>query len=227
MTRSLRSFAARAAILLVTGGVCAEQPSGSRKPELPPADTRGETSLAKALAQRESERSYERAALSLDDAAQLLWAAQGVTHAEGRRTAPSAGALYPLEIYLVAGRVEGLEAGTYRYRPDGHRLVPVREGDHRAALAKAALGQSWVGTAPAVVVVAAVFERTRAKYGGRADRYVPIEAGAAGQNVCLQATARGLGSVMVGAFRDGKVSEVVGLREGETPLLLIPVGAPR
>jgi SagB-type dehydrogenase family enzyme len=226
MRTGFRRLAARAAILLLTGGVCAEPPSGSGKPSLPAADTSGGMSLARALAERESVRSFSGSALTAAAAGQLLWAAQGITHAEGRRTAPSAGALYPLEVYLVAGRVDGLPAGTYRYDPAGHRLVPVREGDRRAELAEAALGQGWVGTAPAVVAIAAVYERTRTKYGDRAARYVPIEAGAAGENVCLQATALGLGSVMVGAFRDGKVGQVIGLREGETPLLLIPVGAP-
>jgi SagB-type dehydrogenase family enzyme len=227
MAGSLKSAIARATLLIVTGGLCAGQPSGTERTELPPASTRGESSLETALDRRESVRSFAEEPLPLKQVAQLLWAAQGVTHAERYRTAPSAGALYPLEVYLVAGEVEGLPAGTYRYVPASHDLVHVAKGDRRAALAEAALGQTWVGEAPAVLVIAAVFERTRSKYGERAARYVPIEAGAAGQNVLLQATDLGLGSVMVGAFRDEKVSGVVGLREREKPLLLIPVGTPR
>ena len=227
MAASLKSAFARATLLIVTGGLCAGQPSGTGRTELPPPSTGGESSLESSLDRRESIRSFGDEPLSLKQVAQLLWAAQGVTHAERHRTAPSAGALYPLEVYLVAGKVEGLEAGTYRYVPGGHDLLPVADGDRRASLAEAALGQSWVGEAPAVLVIAAVYERTRSKYGERAARYVPIEAGAAGENVLLQATDLGLGSVMVGAFRDGAVSGVVGLRKGETPLLLIPVGKPR
>ena len=180
-------------------------------------------SVEEALASRRSVRDFADAGLNLGDTAQLLWAAQGITHSEGLRTAPSAGALYPLEVYLIAGRVATLPAGIYRYDPRRHQLVPTVSGDRRRELTLAALHQSWIADAPAVVVIAAVFRRTSTKYGGRGERYVHIEAGHAAENVCLQAVALGLGTTIVGAFSDAEVKRLLGLSE-EEPLLLIPVG---
>jgi SagB-type dehydrogenase family enzyme len=191
---------------------------------LPEPRAPGATSVEEALRRRRSLREFRPTPLTLAEAAQLLWAAQGRTAEDGRRTAPSAGALYPLEVFLVAGRVEGLAPGVYRYRPDGHILEPVIEGDRRRALSEAALGQGWVGGAPAALVVAAVEERTARKYGRRAERYVHIEVGAAAQNVALQAVALGLGTVVVGAFDDAAVARVAGLAPEERPLAILPVG---
>jgi SagB-type dehydrogenase family enzyme len=184
----------------------------------------GATSVEEALRRRRSLREFRPAPLTLAEAAQLLWAAQGRTAEDGHRTAPSAGALYPLEVFLVAGRVEGIAPGVYRYRPDGHILEPVIEGDRRRALSEAALGQGWLSSAPAALVVAAVNERTARKYGRRAERYVHIEVGAAAQNVALQAVALGLGTVVVGAFDDAAVARVAGLAPEERPLAILPVG---
>jgi len=192
--------------------------------ELPAPDARGRMPLEATLDRRRSLRDFSGAALALADLGQLLWAAQGTTSGEGHRTAPSAGALYPLEVYVVAGRVEGLAAGCWRYETRAHRLVGIAEGDRRRPLAAAALGQDWLARAPAVIVLAGVEERTAFKYGDRAPRYVHIEAGAAAQNVALQAEARGLGTVVVGAFDDARVAELAGLRTGERPLALLPVG---
>jgi len=197
------------------------QPATIRLPEPRAA---GPTSIEEALRRRRSLREFGRAGLTLAEVAQLLWAAQGRTSADGRRTAPSAGALYPLEILLVAGRVDGLAPGVYRYRPSDHALEQTIQGDRRKALAEAALGQDWAASAPALLVVAAVHERTGRKYGARADRYVAIEAGAAAQNVALQAVALGLGSVVVGAFDDAEVARLAGLAAGERPLAILPVG---
>jgi len=171
-------------------------------------------------------REYSAAPLPLAHAAQLAWAAQGVTDPRGLRAAPSAGALYPLELYLVAGEVEGLEAGVYRYMPARHALERSGGGDRRARLGRAALGQDWLAEAPAVFVIAAVYERTAVKYGSRAERYVDMEAGHAGQNLFLQAVALGLGTVVVGAFRDEEVAAVLELPAGVKPLGLMPVGVP-
>jgi SagB-type dehydrogenase family enzyme len=182
-------------------------------------------SVEEALASRRSIRDFADAGLSLEDMAQLLWAAQGITHAEGLRTAPSAGALYPLEVYLVAGRVATLPAGIYRYDPRRHQLAPTALGDRRPGLAAAALHQTWIADAPAVVVIGAVFRRTSVRYGERGERYLHIEAGHAAENVCLQAVALGLGTTVVGAFSDVEVKRLLGLGE-EQPLLLIPVGKP-
>lgn len=193
---------------------------------LPGISVPGAMSVESALNARRSVRSFTRAPLTLAEVAQLLWAAQGVTHSEGFRTAPSAGALYPLEVYLVAGEVRGLAPGIYKYHPLEHRLSFVQVGDARARLAVAALGQAWVADAPAVVVIAAVYRRTSAKYGERAARYVPMEAGHAAQNVYLQATALGLGTTVVGAFHDEQVRAVVQLAPKEQPLALMPLGTP-
>ncbi|NTU47813.1 MAG: SagB/ThcOx family dehydrogenase [Syntrophobacteraceae bacterium] len=133
----------------------------------------------------------------------------------------------PVGAYLVAGRVDGLAPGVFSYRPDGHELLKVFEGDRRAELASAALGQSWVKDAPASIVISAVYERTTGKYRERGIRYVHMEAGHAAQNVCLQAVALELGSVVVGAFVDGDVKKVLHMPDSEDPLAIIPVGRMR
>lgn len=191
---------------------------------LPEPRTRGERALEGLLAQRRSVRDFADTALGLAEAGQLLWAAQGITDPRGLRTAPSAGALYPLEVLLVAGRVDGVEPGVYRYLPASHALGAVAGSDRRAALAVAAAGQSWLADAPVVFVIAADYARTARKYGERAGRYVPLEAGHAGQNLLLQAQALGLAAVVVGAFGDAAVARVLELEEGLTPLALIAVG---
>lgn len=187
----------------------------------------GTVAVETALGARRSLREFAPSALELAELSQLLWAAQGVTTTDGRRTAPSAGALYPLELFVVAGELTGLPAGVYRYRPAGHRLAPVASGDRRRALAAAALSQDWIGQAPAAVVIAAVYARTEARYGERAARYVHFEAGCAAENLALQAAALGLGTVVVGAFDDREVAAVAGLEADEQPLAILPVGRPR
>lgn len=194
---------------------------------LPKPELDGDVSLESTVRQRRSVREFANRPLSLADVAQIVWAAQGITARDGHRAAPSAGALYPLELYLIAGDVESLPDGLYRYRPRGHRLKKVATGDLRKALAAAALDQSWVRRAPAVLVIAGVYERSAKKYGDRAHRYTHIEVGHAAQNVYLQAVARGLGTVLVGAFDDQEVRTVLGLPADHAPLALMPVGHPR
>jgi SagB-type dehydrogenase family enzyme len=177
---------------------------------------------------RASERAFAASPLDLADAAQLLWASQGVTRGtEAGRTVPSAGARYPLETYLVAGRVNGLPAGVYRYRPSSHDLVTGALGDRRGSVAAAALNETWVAVAPAIVAIVAVPERTIGRYGVRGERYVHMEAGHAAQNVYLEAAALGLGTVLVGAFDDREVARALELPRGERPLGLMPVGRKR
>lgn len=192
--------------------------------QLPVPDVDGSRALEGLLAQRRSVRDFSGQALGLTEAGQLAWAAQGITHRDGLRTAPSAGALYPLELYLVAGAVDGLPPGVYRYRPNTHRLEMSGEGDRRAILAQAALGQDWLADAAAVFVFAAVYERTAWKYGARAERYVHMEVGHAAQSLFLQAEALDLGTVVVGAFDDREVAAVLGLPADHRPLSLMPVG---
>jgi SagB-type dehydrogenase family enzyme len=181
-------------------------------------------SIEKALRERRSQREYRQVPLSLEEVGQLLWAAQGITHGRGFRTAPSAGALYPLETYLVAGKVTNLPSGVYRYLPHGHQLVPVLSGDMRERLCSASLNQEPVCSAPAAIVFSAVFARSTGKYGRRGIRYAHMEAGAAAQNISLQAVSLELGTVVIGAFDDDQVREVLSMPAKEDPLLIMPVG---
>jgi len=201
------------------------------KRELQPGDSldlpgvrAGTVTLSQALSARRSVREYDRVPLSLADAGELLWAAQGSTNDRGFRTVPSAGATFPLYTYLVAGDVDGLSAGVYIYDPATHRLTMVVAGDIRREVAAAALGQAPVAAAPVSIVLTADYSRTTRRYGQRGHRYVHIEVGHAGQNVCLQATALGLGSVPVGAFHDRDLSALLKLPSEQVPLYLLPVG---
>jgi SagB-type dehydrogenase family enzyme len=205
----------------ITGEVLAESRETVTLPEPVYA---GDKSVEGLLRQRRSVRDYRDAALPLSDISQLLWAAQGITHAAGLRTAPSAGALYPLELYVVAGNVNDLAAGVYHYQADGHRLARMHRGDQRKPLARAGLAQTWIRDAAAVVVFAAVYDRTTRKYGQRGVRYVHMEVGHAAQNLFLQAEALGLATVVVGAFRDDEVAGVLQLPADVRPLALMPIG---
>jgi SagB-type dehydrogenase family enzyme len=231
MGRYYRYYLATLATLLVIFGGC-PQPEPTPAPsqeqaeviKLPEPQHDSQVSLEQSLRERRSIRSYSGQPLTLEELSQLLWAAQGFTDPRGYRTAPSAGGLYPLELHIVAGEVDGLAAGVYRYQPDGHQLVKTLEGDKRAELAEAALGQEWVKEGAIAIVFAAVYQRTTVKYGERGIRYVHMEAGHAAQNLCLQATALGLGAVTVGAFYDKEVSQLLNLPAEEEPLYIIPVG---
>jgi SagB-type dehydrogenase family enzyme len=181
-------------------------------------------SLEELLQQRRSIRQYSDAPLARDEVMKLLWAGQGITSDRGFRTAPSAGALYPLELYVVAGNVDDLTPGIYKYNTVNNDLALVREGDVRTGLAAASLGQGSVADGAIDIVIAAVYERTEIKYGSRGERYVHIEVGHAAQNICLEATALGLGLVTVGAFEDAEVAKVIGMSQDESPLYVIPVG---
>ena len=162
--------------------------------------------------------------MTLAELAQLLWAAQGITSHWGGRTAPSAGALYPLETYVAVGNVEGLSNGVYKYKPERHELSKLRDGDVRLELGDAALQQVYVSKAAIHIVIAAVYDRTTIKYGDRGIRYVHMEAGHAAQNICLQATALNLGVVPVGAFYDDQLKSILTMPDNEAPLYIIPVG---
>jgi len=183
-----------------------------------------ECSIEQALLSRRSGRRYADAPLTLAEVSQLLWAAQGVTDRKGLRTTPSAGALYPLETYLLVGKAEGLPAGVYRYQPDQHGLVEIATGDRRAQLATAALSQAFISAAPVSIILTAVYARTTAKYGERGIRYVHMEAGHASQNIYLQATALNLSTVAIGAFYDQEVQKVLELQATEQPLYIMPIG---
>ena len=194
---------------------------------LPAPKTDGVMSVEAALAKRRSVRAYGKEALALANVSQLLWAGQGVSSPGGFRTAPSAGALYPLELYLVVGNVDELDTGVYKYVPSNHTLIHWRDGDRRGALSRAAWWQSSIKDATAVLVCTGVVERTQRKYGGRAERYMLIEVGHASQNVFLQAQSLNLGTVVVGAFRDRATKRVLALPENEEVLYLMPLGMRR
>lgn len=205
-------------------------PSGMPTPPhigLPAPRTDSATSIERTLAKRRSVREYEDSPLTLAEAAQLLWSAQGVTNAEGYRTAPSAGAMFPLELYLVAAHVEGLRPGVYHYLPREHALQAVRDGDVRADLRAASFDQACVGTAPALLVLTAVYERTTNRYGERGVRYVYMDVGHAGQNVHLQAVALELGTVVVGALDGEAARRILGAPANEDVLYIMPVGRPK
>jgi len=184
----------------------------------------GAVSVEHALQNRRSCRDFSDAAFSLTEISQLLWAAQGVNDDEGHRTAPSAGALYPLTLYLIAGDIDGLATGIYKYHPSRHEIRLLAPGDKRGQLEAATHAQEWVADAAAIIVICSVDKRTTRKYGNRGVRYVHIEVGHAAQNVLLQAVALGLGAAVVGAFDDDEAARLLDLSSGEHPLLLLPVG---
>jgi len=189
---------------------------------LPAPEQKGKMSLEEALARRRSVREFTREVLTERELSQLLWAAQGITHAEGLRTAPSAGALYPLEIYVASA------GGFYHYEARPHQLARLSDRDLRAAMRRAALDQEAITQAPAVFVIAAVYERISRKYGAaRTPRYVHMQVGHAAQNLFLEAVALGLGGVPIGAFEDEALQKALALPVDQRPLYLVPVGHPR
>ena len=181
-------------------------------------------SVERARRERRSARAYAPGALTLAELGQLLWAAQGVTAPGGLRAAPSAGALYPLELRVVVGEVAGLETGVYRYLPETHRLEHSDPHDLRPDLAAAAHQQAWVSDNAALVVISAQYTRTTGKYGPRGVRYAHLEAGHSAENLFLQATALGIATVLVGAFDDAAVTRLLRLEPSEEPLVLMPLG---
>ena len=186
---------------------------------LPIPRKKGDASLEESLEKRRSERRFTPKELTWQQISQLLWAGQGIS---GRtyRTTPSAGALYPLEIYLI------IKDGVYHYKPEEHELELTLKSDVRRQLSQAALNQGFIEEAPVNIVIAAVYQRTERGYGKRAARYVHIEVGHAAQNIHLQAVALGLGSVPVGAFYDEQVQKTLSLPQNVQPLYIIPVGYP-
>ena len=198
-----------------------------RTVELPVPRRDGQVSLETALLHRRSVRQFKEDALRLDEISQLLWAGQGITTARGLRTAPSAGALYPLEVYLVVGRAEQLRAGIYHYRMQHHILTEITAGDLRDDLCRAALRQQAVARAPVTFALSAIYKRVTGKYSERGIRYAHMEAGHVAQNISLQAVAIDLASVAIGAFRDREVHRLLQLRPDESPLYLLSVGRPQ
>ncbi len=211
-------------------GARAKQKKGASMISLPAPSLKGLCSVEEALQGRRSVRSYKVKPLSLTEISQLLWAAYGVTEKStgfrgGMKTAPSAGAAYPLEIYLVAGDVTGLSDGIYRYLPESHGLLKTGDGDVRSTLCRAAHGQDMIRKAPASIIYSAIYARTTDRYGSRGqNRYVCMDLGHSAQNVYLQAYSLGIGTCAVGAFDDKAVMKVIPFTKDEVPLYIMPLG---
>lgn len=194
--------------------------------QLPPPQLRSNISVEQALLERRSTRQFSSTPLTLAEASQLLWSAQGITSEDGKRTAPSAGGICPLEVYLITGNVETLAPGVYKYHPVSNQLTQVVEGDLRKQLAAASFNQSCVSDGAAIIAFSATFEAMIAKYGPGSEKYVDMEIGHASQNVHLQAVSLGLGTVVVAALRENEVREMLKLPANEKPIYLMPVGRP-
>ncbi len=201
--------------------------------ELPEPLLTSSVSIEEAMQNRRSVREFKPDALTIEQVSQILWAAYGITEPRshpsflrgGLRTAPSAGALYPLDIYLVCGNVEQLQAGIYKYFSEAHSLELIAPGDIRKDLAEAALKQDFIEVAPISIIYVAIFDRTTQKYGNRGrERYVCTDLGHSAQNVYLQTYGLNLGTCAVGAFTDKMVSMVMLLPDREEPLYIMPVG---
>ncbi|MEM1645834.1 MAG: SagB/ThcOx family dehydrogenase [Ignisphaera sp.] len=191
-------------------------------------------SVEEAIAYRRSIRNFKKEPISLDHLSQLLWALYGITDPKhGFLATPSAGATYPLEIYVVVGNNtvkvsddQYIDAGVYKYDNYAHKLILLVSGDLREELYRACLHQSWIREAAISIVISAVYERTTSYYGERGYRYVHFEVGHAGQNLYLMATALGLGTVAIGAFRDQDVKRILKLPPSVNPLYIMPIGVP-
>lgn len=194
---------------------------------LPKPSFMGKKSVEEAIHTRRTVRRFKPKALNIEQLSQILWAAYGITSENSAyKSVPSAGALYPLDIWAAVGKngVEGLEAGVYHYVSKGHKLAKVKTGDVRNDIAKASLYQTWMAEAPITLVLTGEYERCTRKYRDRGVPYTYIEAGHVGQNIFLQAEALGLGAGIVGAFHNDLVQQVLGINKGYDPILIMPVG---
>ena len=201
--------------------------TGEASISLPKPSLDGKISVEKAIKGRRTVRDFRERGLTLNHLSQLVWAGQGITDPlERKRAAPSGGALYPLDLYIVIGEngVEKMEEGVYRYLPKEHSLLLITKGDRRREIALASLSQMWMARAPVLLIITAEYRRITGKYGERGIRYALIEVGHVGQNLFLQAEALGLGAGIVGAFNDSEVSKIAGLASKHEPLLIMPVG---
>ncbi|AUB57542.1 MULTISPECIES: SagB/ThcOx family dehydrogenase [Methanobacterium] len=198
---------------------------------LPQAMISSNMSVDQAIQNRRSVRTFSTTALTLQDVSQLLWASQGITDSERNyRAAPSAGHVFPMEIYLVTGNnsVKELEAGIYHYNPFNNTLEKIVDGDQRYNLSQAAHQQKWVEAAPISLVITGNYQKMREKYPDEriSTRFVDIEAGHIGENIYLEAVAHGMGTVAIGSFYDDQMINLLKLPSNETPIYIYPVGYP-
>lgn len=193
--------------------------------KLPTPSFKSSISIEEALLYRRSKRFYKDLPLNTQELSQILWASQGISDPDYKfRTCPSAGALYPLEVYISILKVEGVEPGIYKYIPEKHEITQLYKNHKRDELYEASLKQEWVKWAPVVIIICASFYKTKARYGERGIRYIYIETGHCAQNIYLQCVSLGLGTVAVGAFDDDEISKILNLPKFEFPTYLMPIG---
>lgn len=179
---------------------------------------KGTISLEETISKRRSVRNFQNKNLSIDQISQLLWSAQGITSKRGFRCAPSAGAIYPMEIYFVSSD------GLFHYIPYEHKIEKIKDGDLRKQLSDAAYGQDFISDAGISIIITCNYEKIMQRYSKRGIRYADMEAGHIAQNIHLQAVSSGLGSCPVGAFDDGSVTKLLQLPKNLTPIYIIPIG---
>ncbi|MEM3399801.1 MAG: SagB/ThcOx family dehydrogenase [Candidatus Micrarchaeia archaeon] len=213
-------------VMIVPGEKKGEEARVEGKVILPRVNYEG-ISVEKAISSRRSVRDFADENMTIEDLSLLLFAGQGITDEKGHRTAPSAGALYPVTLYVHVNRVSGLKKGLYYYSPNEEALIPIRYGDFSGQIVEACVGQRWVGESAASIIVVADFGITREKYGERGDDYVYMEAGHIGQNVLLEAVSLGLGGVPVGGFDRRRMGELLGLDDKKTPVYVLSIGKKR
>jgi SagB-type dehydrogenase family enzyme len=199
--------------------------------KLPLPQLEGKMSVEEALARRRSRRAFKDYPLTLEQVSQLLWSAQGITQKGGigrtsKRTAPSAGGVYPLDIYLVVGKdkVEGLKVGVYHYNPLRHSLTIILEEDRRREISQACLDENQIENAPVSLIITAEFSRLTDRFGENRINFVYMEAGHVAQNIYLQVESLGLGTVSMGGIREEDISQALNLPEQHIPLYVMPVG---
>jgi len=222
-------LAVLAGLLLLTGprtGLAAPSaaPGAGQAVRLPGPDTTGKVTLERAIATRRSVREYAPGPLGLAEVSQLLWAAQGITGPGGKRATPSARAVYPLQVWLAANEVTDLPPGIYRYEPQGHALTLIAAGSPRDSLSAAARGQASIQRAAAVVTVLGDRRLAAERFGANAERWLGMEAGFVVQDVYLECTALGLGTVMIGGFDPTAARRALGAAADWEVLGLMPVG---
>ncbi len=184
-------------------------------------DTEKANTLEKSIYNRCSVRSFSGKPVKLNTLSKIIWSAQGMTNEPKRRTTPSAGAIYPLELFIISRNITDLENGIYHYLPEDHALDPQKEGRFTESLARACFHQTFIQDAAFAIIIAGDFEKTKQKYSERGERYVFMEAGHACQNMSLIATNLLLATVVIGAFNDKELRDLLNLGDWY-PIAVMP-----
>jgi SagB-type dehydrogenase family enzyme len=211
-----------AGVYMFTNGKKAEKKEEKNVIYLPKPQFSGKISIETALLKRRSIRKYTDSPLTLKETGQLLWAAQGITNERGFRTAPSAGAVYPMNLYIIVQNAGGMEKAIYRYIPQGHKLLKIKNTS-KINFSKISR-QSWISKASVIFVITADYKRISEVYGGWGVKFANMEAGHIAQNIQLQGVSIAVGSCVVGAFEGIEISALLNLTQKETPVYLVAVG---